>query len=476
MTIKAHLIRTKDIIASWDGSMFADIEEANIDETNHTIQNVCVFGTRYSKNGYTYQDPAIEALTHLSNGSKFFINHPSKSEAKDRDGVRDIRDWAGIFSNSHRDGEKVFSNLTVRPVFWELVKDVATMRPEGVGNSINSRVKVYKDDKGQEHVVEIESLKSIDLVASAATTTTLFESTHEDVENERQSWVEEITEMVEDEPDGTTKAIVFHNITNYMEGLLVDKIKEKKISRAISDLNWQASDVIEEILRDKKMKIADKKKSISAVLDDLESEIGKIMSGKGTAGKGSTMPELLHNKQDKKEEEDEMDWTKLTMEELGKERPDLVDAIKATIQDAEKVKGMEEENGTLKKANEDLTKVNEDLTKKVEGFETEIADLKKKVDEFETKANASKKDAFITEKLGLAKLPKEAVSDLFKADLMGKQDEDIEKAIKDRAELWSTSKDKINAGDEFRDTTESNFDDLKKKKESAQDKFKGAIK
>ena len=85
-----------------------------------------MFGTRYSQNGYTYHDPAIDKLAILAEGCKFFINHESKSEAKDRDGVRDIRDWAGVFLNAKKEGEdKVFADLQVRKSYWELVRDVA---------------------------------------------------------------------------------------------------------------------------------------------------------------------------------------------------------------------------------------------------------------------------------------------------------------------------------------------------------------
>ena len=173
---KAHLVRKKDIVDSWDESPFKDINENQIDEEARTVKGVCLFGTRYSKNGYTYQDQAIKRLKELAEGCKFFINHESKSEAKDRDGVRDIRDWAGVFSNSKQSGDQVFADLNVRESYWALVKDVATMKPEGVGNSINSRVKVYQDEKGNEHVVDIDILRSTDLVASAATTRNLFES------------------------------------------------------------------------------------------------------------------------------------------------------------------------------------------------------------------------------------------------------------------------------------------------------------
>ena len=455
----------RDVIES-DDKFFSEVSEQNISEETHTIGNVCVFGTRHSKNGYEYQDMAIDSLTKMTQGAHFFINHPSKSEAKERDGVRDIRDWGGVFSNPHREGEKVMADLSVRSVFWPLVKDVATMRPAGVGNSINSRVKIFKDDKGKEHVVDIDSLKSIDLVASAATTQNLFESASEKIVDDREDWVNSWVGYVEGYYDtNTIKAMIVHDL---FEGMLIDKIKEKEMTRAVSKLNWQASDIIEELLRDGKKKFADKKKEIGAVLDDLESEIGKLLSGEKKPGKNDDSL-MLHNK----EEKEDMEWKDINIEDLRKNRSDLVDAIVGDIADAEKFKKMESDLAKLGTKVEELGKTNEELTKASEGLTKENEDLKKKLDEYETKDKATKKEALIKEKLSQAKLPTEAITDIFMKDLMAKNEGEIDESIKDRMELWKQSSGKVtNSGDErnLGDKTET-----KEKMEAASDKFKNTI-
>ncbi|MBW8001750.1 MAG: hypothetical protein FVQ80_06970 [Planctomycetes bacterium] len=468
MAIKVKLIhQIRDVTDSWDGNMFKDVVEAGIDEPSHTIQNVCVFGSRHSKNGYTYQDTAIDSLTNFTSGAKFFINHPSKSESKDRDGVRNMKDWAGVFTNAHREGEKVFADLGVRPVFWELVKDVATMRPQGVGNSINSRVKVFKDENGKEHVVDIEALKSIDLVASAATTQNLFESAIENANSERDDFVESLSE-------GEEKAFIFHNLSVLSEGLLAEKIKEKEVMRAISNLNWMAADVIEEILKDKKKNFKDKKSDISSILDDLESQIGKIMSGKKKSSNDSNSPELLFHKT---EQEDDMDFTKLTLEDILKQRPDILDAAKAKYEDAARIAGIEESNDKLTKANEGLVSNNTDLTKKVEELTKKVESLSKDLDAFQTKDKANKKEAFISEKIKESKLPDEAISDVFKADLMLKAEAEIEVALADRKGLWTASSGKVvNSGEEFVPEGGEPKTVTKEKKESAVEKFKSTLK
>ena len=141
-----------------------------------TINGVCLFGTRKSQNKRIYEDSAIDDLARLADGVKCFINHPSKSELKERDGVRDLRDWLGVFESTHRDGEKVLGNLQVREAYRDLVNDLIALQPTAVGMSINARVKSGTRQDGMESIVNVDALRSVDLVSNAATTRSLFES------------------------------------------------------------------------------------------------------------------------------------------------------------------------------------------------------------------------------------------------------------------------------------------------------------
>lgn len=467
---KAKLVHVyRDIMDSWDENPFRDIEEAQIDEKGHVIKNVCVFGTRFSKNGYTYQDKAIESLHRFTNGTKFFINHPSKSEAKERDGVRDIRDWAGVFSAPRKEGEKVYADLNVRPAFWELVKDVAIMKPAGVGNSINSRVKVFKDDKGKEQVVDIENLKSIDLVASAATTQNLFESAHDKAEIQLDNRLDEIFSEADNRED-----LIFQLVADVSEGILADKIDLEKRNRKIRDVQYQAEDVIRWIIEGdkeeyKNMDMVAKRKAISGVLDDLEAEIGKIMSGKvGT--ESTTIKE-------RKKEEETMDWSKLTLEDIQKEKPELIKAIQDSMQKTEKVKAMETENVTLKKTNEDMAKELTTLKAQVENMTKELTDAKKKLDEYETKTKASKKEAFIDAQIQELKVPKDAITEFFRKDLMNKEEKEIVEALKDRRELYLAGPKPKNIGEHvWTGDGDGDKEMTKEKKEAAAGKLLNAVK
>ena len=476
--IKMHLVGTKDIVASWDDSFFKDSTEQSMDDVSHTIKDVCVFGSRHSKNGYTYTDKAISKLCSLTHGVKFFIDHPSASSMKENEGVRSMHSWAGMFTNSHQNGDKVFADLVVRESFWPLVRDVAIMKPSGIGNSINSRVQVFKNDKGEESIIDIDILKSVDLVSAAATTTSLWESIPETTTEQDERDEEFFSTITEDDEKNIIVRDVLIAIamersfsTSNKEGILKDRIKARETIRAINKLQWDASDVIDEILREKDKKMLDKKKEIASVLDDLESEINKIMGGK------LPKTDSIDNEAPIHEKENEMDFKDLTLETLSKERPDLITDIKATLENADRISNTESALKEAKSKLEELTTshtelegANKELTKESGTSKKENEDLKKKVDEHESKDKKTAKEALIAKKIEEAKLPKDAISDVFIADLMSKDEEGIDASIKDRQEMWNIKTAGVKgSGDEFVEKTEAET-------KSASEKFKAKIK
>jgi len=450
-----HQIR--DVVDSWDSNPFQEVEESYIDEANHTIRNVCVFGTRHSKNGYDYENPAIDKLAVLTDGAKFFINHPSKSETKDRDGVRDIRDWAGKFVAPRKEGQdKVFADLNVRPAFWELVRDVAVMKPLGIGNSINSRVKVFKDQAGKEHIVDIDTLKSIDLVASAATTQNLFESHLEDMEMDVEKNIDQILEEKEEKQQGD---LVYRLIADVAEGLLADKIKEREIGRKVSELNWKASDAIDDILRDKAKDMKAKKQEITSVLDDLESMINDVLAGKKAATENF-------------KEENDMDFEKLTLDELMKTRPDIVKTIQDSIKNTAEMETIRREHGEFKTRIEAMTQEIAGLKTNLEAVTKERDELKVKGDEYELKDKSAKKEALIEAKIAEMEVPKDAISDVFRTTLKGMAEDKIEEALKDRKETYLKGQKTVHgAGEEYN----MNTDEGKKTFEEKQKKTSDAL-
>ena len=335
------------------------------------------------------------------------------------------------------------------------------MKPLGVGNSINSRVKVYQDDKGHEHIVDLDKLYSIDLVASAATTQNLFESKLEDKGKILEQGVSTLLET-----DDKTKQndLVFELLNNIKEGLLADKIKEREMARKISELSWQVSDIIDDIIRDKQKDMATKKTEVTAIMDDYETMINIILAG------GNPITE---NFNDKNNEEEDMDFSKLTLDELKKERPDMVKAMQESINNDKELKTLKDEKDVLVSRVESVVKENDEMKAKLEAVTKEHDELKTKVDEFEVAEKKAKKESFIDGKIEELKIAKEAITDTFRSDLMLKDEEGIVESLNDRKKLWDGRKtDTVeNNGEEFVPGDETE-EEMKKKAEAAKEKFK----
>jgi len=272
--IKAvHLIKEKKIKEE-NGNIFESI--GNIDLESHTIKNVCVFGTRYSANNRVYQDSAINKIKEFAEGAKVFIDHPSKEEIKNRDGVRSLRDWAGVYSNVRKDGDKIYADLTCREAYFGLVKDIATLQPKSVGNSINVRAKSFVDEKTKiESIVDVVGMYSIDLVTSAATTQSLFESAIED------NMKNNIDAVFSDEYVSLKVEKKFEEVMA-AEGVIQNKINADKIKYAISDMTYTVSDMVRDILCEDEMSLAEKKKKIETRLGLFTNSLAVIRVGAST--------------------------------------------------------------------------------------------------------------------------------------------------------------------------------------------------
>ena len=105
---------------------------------------------------------------------------------------------------------------------------------------------------------------------------------------------------------------------------------------------------------------------------------------------------------------DEMDYTKITIEELKRLRPDLCKIV------------MEEGMGAGKKSRDDeFKKLTEDNSA-----------LKKQVDEQSVKESAAKRTADVEKLLSESKLPKSAKTELFRSSLMALDEDDFAKNAK----------------------------------------------
>jgi len=439
-SMKIKYIQRQDV-----QEQFTDtFKEASIDPDNNIVKGVCLFGTRESANNRIYSNKAIASLTTFSEGVKCFINHPGKSELKERDGIRDLRDWVGVYENAHQDGDRIFADLRCREAYWDLVHDVATLQPKQVGNSINAQVKVHIDEKGVESVIDAALLRSVDLVSNAATTTSLFESAIQKNLSEEEDFEIDIADNVTKKFDEVIAS----------EGIIQDKLDNDKLKYEVSDITYIASDMIGGVMRDDAITVVDKKAKVMKIFDDLSSEIKKRLT------------------KIKKETTEKMDLTL----EMVKGDKGIMEALLSEFkerEDTEKIKAdvvsLTEANTVIKKEGEDKDKVIGEKDEKIAALETEIKNMKLKIDEIEVAEKMAEKRTLIQGWIDAAELPKELVTKIWFEGLLSlsekkgnKEDEvitletQVKEYIEDRR-ICVTKKPLVkNSGDEFvKDSKES---------------------
>lgn len=491
--MKTKLLKKKDIVEAIDDP-FINCKEAGIDSDNHILNSVCLFGP-ISKNDRVYLDKAIGSLTTLAEGSKCYANHPGKSELKERDGVRDIRDWVGVFEGARRDGNKIYANLKVREAYWDLMSDIAMLQPTGMGMSINAMVKVHQDDAtGLENVMDVMKLRSVDAVASAATTSSLWESARDKVEKEEENVLSAY--------ESTVPYIVEQKFMTLIieEGLIQDKLDNEKLQQEISNVTYLANDLIRDTIYNSKLSIAERKKKVIDIFDDLSKEIKKRIS-KLKTNVEEDLKEMDFNINDVKENRE-------VMEALLKEFEEKL-SVNKTLEKVKVLEGeivelkssLEEKDKTIKdagKGKETLESEKDEeiktLTEKVTTLESDLNDSKLKLDEIAVVEKQNEKKILINGIVSKSDLPKDAVTDLFMTTLMAVEadaedvkdaktvEEKIKEYIEDRMIGIDKKKEKKTvvkgSGDEFVAKTESEKKEpiTKEKLESAKDDFMHASK
>lgn len=150
--------------------------------TNNVLKNVKLIGLE-SKNGRIYPPSVLKNAVHLYEGAKVNIDHPERGPAQERK----IGDRIGLVRNARFvEGRGIFADFVFNPhhpVADRLAWD-AEHNPEAFGFSHNATLRLGRPDRNGNEVVEsIVAIRSIDLVADPATTSSLFES----VEHRRES-------------------------------------------------------------------------------------------------------------------------------------------------------------------------------------------------------------------------------------------------------------------------------------------------
>lgn len=150
--------------------------------TKNVIKNVKLIGFE-SKNGRYYPPEVLRAAVHLYEGAKVNVDHPERGPMAERrigdriGQIKNVRYVAG--SGLH--GDFVFNphHSMAGQIAWD-----AEHSPESLGFSHNATMRLGRPDRNGNEVVEsIVHVRSIDLVADPATTTSMFES----VDHRRES-------------------------------------------------------------------------------------------------------------------------------------------------------------------------------------------------------------------------------------------------------------------------------------------------
>lgn len=151
--------------------------EATVDRETGIIQNVSLLG-RVSANGRTYSEQAMRQAAELHKGAGVYVDHPGRSEASERDGVRSVRDLAGKVISSRVVGDRVKGSVQALKGTdpGELLLALAATMPEAVGFSHRATGTTSRDGSGAEIVDSVTAVHGADIVSDPATVNGLFES------------------------------------------------------------------------------------------------------------------------------------------------------------------------------------------------------------------------------------------------------------------------------------------------------------
>ena len=175
------------------GRTFAEV---SVDRESNMIHDITLLG-RVSKNGRRYSTKAMEDAVRLYEGVRFFLNHPTAQELRDRKGSRSVLDLAGRIRRPRLVGDRVRGDLEVLSAEpgRSLLFSIAEQMPDLVGASHRASGKVRREGR-EEIVTELDSVAAVELVTNPATVGGLFESIQE--EKMKQTKEIDLVELYED--------------------------------------------------------------------------------------------------------------------------------------------------------------------------------------------------------------------------------------------------------------------------------------
>jgi hypothetical protein len=152
-----------------------------VDRETCTISGMSLLSPR-SKNGRFYTEPAVADAVRLYEGAQYFVDHPTESENKDRQGVRSMKSLVGGIKNVRMEGTfpdcRVHGDVVLLPAhpMAGQIMDIAEHQPQLAGNSHRVYATLSKGGDGTENVNSIDRVLGMELVSDPATTMGMFES------------------------------------------------------------------------------------------------------------------------------------------------------------------------------------------------------------------------------------------------------------------------------------------------------------
>ena len=150
-----------------------------VDKEKGVIYGVHICGLE-SKNGGRYTTSGLEAARDLYEGTKCNINHPDRAQpGKDRM----VGDRFGVYHNVviGQDGAYADLHYLKSHPLADMVCESAERMPEALGFSQNAKTIQIPDGNGGIIHESITRVRSVDLVADPATTSSIFESENPDM-------------------------------------------------------------------------------------------------------------------------------------------------------------------------------------------------------------------------------------------------------------------------------------------------------
>lgn len=157
-----------------------------VDREAGVVRGVKLIGFE-SKNGRRYPPSVLKSAVHLYEGAKVNLDHPESGDAA---AARKYGERLGVIRSARFvEGKGIYGDFHFNPkhaVAEQFCWD-AENNPESLGFSHNATLRLGDMKNGIQTIEEIVAIRSMDLVADPATTTSLFESYSMDDEQAMQA-------------------------------------------------------------------------------------------------------------------------------------------------------------------------------------------------------------------------------------------------------------------------------------------------